>query len=140
MQILRIPNFRLSPPTLLTFAEEEALREQDEMAEAAAREPFVSDPPVVDVSAAVQLGYLHNEDHNLEIGGGLGIHYRPFFHLELNYNLSLQGLDALDNTETEMSLGLRQDLGITTWPPWASGCRLNYDIIYSCIAKKCIAL
>jgi hypothetical protein len=31
----------------------------------------------------------------------------------LNYNLSLQGLDALDDAEQDMSLGLRQDLGLT---------------------------
>lgn len=113
-----MPSFRLTPPSLLTWqrltiAEEEAQRQQEEMQEAAENEPFVSDPPVVDASAELQMGYLYNEGHNLEIGGGLGIHYRPFFHLELNYQLSVQGLDALDDAEQDFSLGLRQDLGLT---------------------------
>lgn len=128
MQITRIPNFRLAPPALLTFEEEEAERQQEEMREAVKNEELVTDPPVVDVSAAVQMGYLHNEDHNLEIGGGLGIHYRPFFHLELNYNLSIQGLDALDDAEQDMSLGLRQDLGVTIINTLSAEGRTNVGI------------
>jgi len=118
MEISSLPSFRLTPPSLLawqqlTLAEEEAQRQQEEMQEAAENEPFVSDPPAVDASAELQMGYLHSEESNLEIGGGFGLHYRPLFNLELNYNLSVAVRSPLNSSERETEMGLRQDLGIT---------------------------
>lgn len=114
MDISSIPSFRLTPPwQRLTIAEEEARRQEEEMQEAAENQPFVSDPPAIDMSASIQLGYLQDGDNNFEIDGGLALLCRPSFNLELNYSLSVEVLNSLDDPASDTGLGLRQDLGIT---------------------------
>jgi hypothetical protein len=127
MSILGIPPLRLSLPSSPTWQSEEEEQQWEDMREAAKEEPLVTDPPVVDMSASVQMGYLYSGDSNLEIGAGFGLHIRPDFDLELNYNLTLQGLNALD-TNSDLALGLRQDLGITIINTASEKAKMNIGI------------
>jgi hypothetical protein len=77
------------------------------------RSVLVTDPQLVDISAALQLGYINFEDNEIMIGGGIGIHYRPMFNLEVSYDFSIEGMDTLAGDGTGRPVSFMHNLGVT---------------------------
>lgn len=89
--------------------------EDDPMAEQirqeAERSTLIAAPQLVDISVALQLGYINFEDNEITIGGRMGIHYRPTFNWEIDYDFTIEGMDALSGAGATRPAAFVHNLG-----------------------------
>lgn len=81
------------------------------MRQAAEETPLITDPPIFDLSVALQLGYVHAAEEDFTEAAAIGIHYRPFFNLEVNWDFAIDGLEPLGSSDNRNPVVMMQTLG-----------------------------
>lgn len=81
------------------------------MRQAAEETPLITDPPIFDLSVALQLGYVHAAEEDLMAAAAIGMHYRPFFNLEVDYGFAIEYLEALSASDSRNPVVIMQTLG-----------------------------